>query len=279
MNHNSEKDICRMSNRNGFFNVTNLTAEETRGNFFGLVVLMHTQYGQDLMRPCFEKNGISYNEMLRTCLLIMAWEQFYLQPQKRKDVKASYYATQRLQKRIIKHIPREKRAKTEKRAGIEGYGICKFHGMTYAAAIMLKVGCLLCVDAGKNEFLHKLFIKSHYNQTQRIQDRFAAQMAQGEYERVLLEKMDRHMMKYLPEEVRHITAKRRKHQTERKYDNQFYYDSDSENSEDDSSSLDEDSDSQSSESVGVDVSDGSNVGSLHQVREYTVCGRFFTTLP
>jgi hypothetical protein len=127
-----------------------------------------------------------------------------------------------LQKRIIKHIPREKRAKTEKRAGIEGYGICKFHGMTYAAAIMLKVGCLLCVDAGKNEFLHKLFIKSHYNQTQRIQDRFAAQTAQGEYERVLLEKMDRHMMKYLPEEVRHITAKRRQHQMERKYDNQFY---------------------------------------------------------
>jgi hypothetical protein len=94
--------------------------------------------------------------------------------------------------------------------------------MTYAAAIMLKVGCLLCVDAGKNEFLHKLFIKSHYNQTQRIQDRFAAQTAQGEYERVLLEKMDRHMMKYLPEEVRHITAKRRQHQMERKYDNQFY---------------------------------------------------------
>jgi hypothetical protein len=113
-----------------------------------------------------------------------------------------------LQKRIIKHIPREKRAKTEKRAGIEGYGICKFHGMTYAAAIMLKVGCLLCVDAGKNEFLHKLFIKSHYNQTQRIADRFASQTAQGEYERVLLEKMDRHMMKYLPEEVRHITVQR-----------------------------------------------------------------------
>jgi hypothetical protein len=134
----------------------------------------------------FEKNGIiSYNEMLRTCLLIMAWERFYLQPQKRKDVKASYYATQRLQKHIIKHIPREKRAKTEKRAGIEGYGICKFHGMTYAAAIMLKVGCLLCVDDGY--FLLKLFIKSDYNQTRRIQDRFAAQTAQGEYERVLCE--------------------------------------------------------------------------------------------
>jgi hypothetical protein len=101
----------------------------------------------------------------------MAWERFYLQPQKRKDVKASYYATQRLQKRIIKHIPREKRAKTEKRAGIERYGICKFHGMTYAAAIlMLKVGCLLCVDDGKNEFLHKLFIKSHYNTTIKLNE-------------------------------------------------------------------------------------------------------------
>ena len=81
-------------------------------------------------------------------------------------------------------------------------------------------------------------------------------------------------MKYLPEEVRHITAKRRQHQMERKFDNQFYHDSDSENSEDESSSLDEDSDSQSSESIGMDVSDGSNVGILRQDREFTMWADF-----
>jgi hypothetical protein len=84
------------------------------------------------------------------------------------------------------------------------------------------------------------------------------------------------MMKYLPEEVRHITAKRRQHQMERKYNNQFYHDSDSEESEDDdSSSLDGESVSQSSECVGMDVGDGSNVGTLCQVRDHTVRGRFF----
>ena len=34
---NSERDVCPMSNRNGFFNVTSLTNEEIRGNLLGLV--------------------------------------------------------------------------------------------------------------------------------------------------------------------------------------------------------------------------------------------------
>jgi hypothetical protein len=69
-----------------------------------MVVMMHTTYGQNLMKPFFDAKGISFKDLKRTCLLIMAWERFYLSPQKRKDVLASFYATQKLQNRIVKHI-------------------------------------------------------------------------------------------------------------------------------------------------------------------------------
>ena len=55
LEHNSERDISRMSNRKGFFNHASLTSEEVRGNFFGMVVMMHTSYGESLFRPAFEK--------------------------------------------------------------------------------------------------------------------------------------------------------------------------------------------------------------------------------
>jgi len=59
LEHNSERDISRMSNRKGFFNHASLTSEEVRGNFFGMVVMMHTSYGESLFRPAFEKKGLT----------------------------------------------------------------------------------------------------------------------------------------------------------------------------------------------------------------------------
>jgi hypothetical protein len=185
--HNSERDLPRMSNRNGFFNVTSLTSDEVRGNFLGMVVMMHTTYGKNLMKPFFDAKGISFNELKLTCLLIMAWERFYLSPKKRSDVIASFYATQRLQKRIVKHIPREVRKKDDKREGCRGYMITKFHGMLLCASIMLRLGCLKAVDTEKNEQLHKDLVEKHFQQTQRIPERFSSQIAQADYERVLFD--------------------------------------------------------------------------------------------
>ena len=229
LNHNSEKDLHRMSNRNGFFNVTSLTSDEVRGNFLGMVVMMHTTYGQNLMTPFFDAKGISFKDLKRTCLLIMAWERFYLSPQKRKDVLASFYATQRLQNRIVKHIPREVRDKDEKREGSRGYMITKFHGMLMAASIMLRLGCLKAVDTEKNEQLHKDFVKNHYQQTQRIQSRFCSQVAAGDYERLLLDKMQRHLQDYLPDAVKHLSERKSRHVHQSvSNEEQYYTDSDEE---------------------------------------------------
>ena len=229
--HNSERDLPRMSNRNGFFNVASLTSDEVRGNFIGMVVMMHTTYGQNLMKPHFDAAGINFKDLKRTCLLILAWERFYLSPQKRTDVLASFYATQRLQSRIIKHIPREERKKDEKREGSRGYMITKFHGMLLVASIMLRLGCLKAVDTAKNEQLHKDFVKNHYQQTQRIPGRFCTQIASGDYERLLLEKMQRHIQSFLPDEVKHLSEKKARHVHQHvNHNDQFFEESDDEDS-------------------------------------------------
>ncbi|MGA0823871.1 MAG: hypothetical protein ACO3PG_05370, partial [Pelagibacteraceae bacterium] len=64
LQRNAERDVCRMSNRNGFFNVSSLTSSEVRGNFFGLVTLMHTTYGESLLSGPFEEAGVNYQDML-----------------------------------------------------------------------------------------------------------------------------------------------------------------------------------------------------------------------
>jgi hypothetical protein len=61
-----------MSSENSFFNVTSLTNDEIRGNFLGLVVLMHTTYGEALLHPCLEKIAINYEDMLETCCLVLS---------------------------------------------------------------------------------------------------------------------------------------------------------------------------------------------------------------
>ena len=107
---NAERDISRMSNRNGFFNVTSLTNSEIRGNFFGLVTLMHTTYGEELLRPYFSDANVDYDDMLETCCLVLAWEQFYQQPQKRDDLMKAEDVTIDLMKRIYRDIPRTPRS-------------------------------------------------------------------------------------------------------------------------------------------------------------------------
>jgi hypothetical protein len=58
---------------------------------------------------------------------------------------------------------------------------------------MLRLGCLKAVDTEKNEQLHKDLVKKHVKQTQRIPGRFASQIAQADYERVLFDRMQRHL--------------------------------------------------------------------------------------
>ena len=196
LNRNAERDVCRMSNRNGFFNVTSLTNDEVRGNFLGLVALMHTSYGESLLRPLFEEAGKDYKQVLETCCLVLAWERFHMDPQKRRDLVSAEEVTWDLQKRIMRDIPREPREKTEKRAGSNGWQIAKFHCISFFSRMCLKFGPGKCSDSGANENNHKKFVKGNAKLTQRISSKFASQLISNDYDRVVIDTVYAHIKRH-----------------------------------------------------------------------------------
>jgi hypothetical protein len=151
LQRNANRDISRMSNRNGFFNVTSLTSDECRGNFFGFVVLLHTTYGKDLLEQYFAEKGVKYNLLLETCKLVLAWERFYLDGQKRSDLINAEQATWDLQLRILRDIPRPERAQTQTTLGSKGWKIVKFHVLGFLTGLNLKFGKSQCYNTEANE--------------------------------------------------------------------------------------------------------------------------------
>jgi hypothetical protein len=140
IHRNLDRDTPRMSNRNGFFNVTSLTNDEVRGNFLGLVVLMHMSYGDDLLRLYFEYEGICYEDMLETCSLVLSWERFHSDPQKRSDLKNSRFATRDLMQRIIRDVPRPEKPRVGSFLGSKGWRIAKFHALAFIEHWTQKLG-------------------------------------------------------------------------------------------------------------------------------------------
>jgi uncharacterized protein VirK/YbjX len=119
--------------------------------------------------------------MIKTFRLLLAWEQFYNAFNKRSDVDDSAYATLRLMKRILEHIPREYKSREGSYEGSHGWHILKFHVKWYIWVYVLKMSCMRASDTGVNEKNHKVFVKRHYNKTQKILSKFTAQVAENEH--------------------------------------------------------------------------------------------------
>ena len=150
---------------------------------------MHTTYGEHLLKPYFEKKNIVYEEMLETCLLVLSWERFHLDPQKRSDLIKASAITQTLMQRIIRDLPREEKEKTDKSAGSRGWKIAKKHAGLFIPIFNTKYGRAKCSDSSSNENNHRAFVKHNAKLTQRISSKFATQLAANDYDRVVIEKV------------------------------------------------------------------------------------------
>jgi hypothetical protein len=93
---NSERDMKRMANRLGFFNLTKMNASERHGNFFAFTVLMHTTYGEKMLKPCFIKKGVDYNQIKETCMLLLSWARFLMDFNERHFYTYALHATYEL---------------------------------------------------------------------------------------------------------------------------------------------------------------------------------------
>lgn len=203
---NSDRDFKRMSNRNGFFNQTNITMSEICGNYFGFIVLMHTSFGRDVLTPGFEAIDVDYNDAIKTNLLLVSWDRFYQDFNKRSDIQLSHQATQRLIRRILLHIPREERSRDGSFEGSFGWMIAKLHALLFAARSAEKFGCARTYCTSSNEHNHLRMVKDHVKRTQRIGSKFTCQVADNEYERVILQKASAHMHEFIPRDLAHLTV-------------------------------------------------------------------------
>eukprot|EP00956_Cyclotella_meneghiniana_P008670 scaffold11840_cov41-Cyclotella_meneghiniana.AAC.5 len=145
-------------------------------NNFGYFVFLNTTYGRRLVKPCLDEIGVDYEEYLETTKLLFSWERFFLDTNKRSDIKDSAYATLRLMKRIMAHIPR-------------------------------KFGSVRGFDTDNNEKNHKVAVKGHIQYCNRQQSKFASQVAKNEHIRLTLEIAQDAIEQYIPESVRHLGKK------------------------------------------------------------------------
>ena len=179
---NSERDVIRMSNRRGFFNLSMVNASERHGNFFGLVMVMQTTVGRSIMKPLFEKKGIHYDSMLETCLLVLSWDQFLQDFNERFQMEDAKSATLAMMQRIQDHFPRERKKKTKEEDGSHGWHIVKYHIMSMMTGLNLKFGCAKVTHGSAGEKNHKWFVKRMAMMTQGRLDSFAVQVATNYYE-------------------------------------------------------------------------------------------------
>lgn len=160
-----------------------MNASERHGNFFALTMLMHTTYGRTLLEPHFNKHDISFGDMRETSMLLLAWDKFLLDFNERMHVDMAYKATLVLMRRIKRHFPRAKRAKSkEDGEGKKGWHIVKYHALLLLLANCRKFGCAKVFHGSAAEKNHKWFVKRMAALTQMRLDSFASQVANNYYE-------------------------------------------------------------------------------------------------
>ena len=121
---------------------------------------------------------------------MLSRERFHLDPQKRVDLEYSSAVTQDLMQRIFRDIPRQEKEKTGKNApGSHGWRIPKMHAFSFFGYLNRKFGRAKCYDSGCNEKNHKFFVKANAKLTQRISSKFATQLANNDYDRVVIERV------------------------------------------------------------------------------------------
>ena len=246
LGRNAERDIMPMSTRSGYFSCTNLSCEEVEGNNFGYMILLHTTFGQKKLKDCYEALGMNFDDALETYKLLFSWERFYMDSNQRDVIEESSYATLRLMKRIMVHLPREVRKRVGSTPGSHGWHIVKFHAMWMMAYYVLKFGSARGFDTSNNEKNHKVLFKQHKDRTQKQSGKFVKQVAHNEHIRLTVNLAHEQMKCHYPSDISDLGEKIiTKSKSEHKYTEYLEEISDSDVSDESSDSYESDDSDQS----------------------------------
>jgi hypothetical protein len=169
----SERDMPRMSDRNGVTDGTKMSASERVGNMFILLCAMHTKHGEQLFVDGCNASGISLQN-LRDCITLqLGFEKWVNDTNTVQDVENAAPVLADLIRSIQTFFPRN--------TG-NGWCIPKIHSLAKMLHYMKQFGKAKNFSGQVGERVLKSIVKDHSQQTQRRVNVFASQCAKREFE-------------------------------------------------------------------------------------------------
>ena len=169
----SERDMPRMSSRNGVTDGTKMTASERVGNMFILLCVSHTKDGRGILNSGLNELGIALSAFKNCLKLQLSFEKWVDDSNPIIDVCGASELLSKLIKSIKKCFPR---------IDGNGWNIPKMHSLAKMLHYMQQFGSANNFSGQIGERALKSMVKDHAQQTQRRVNVFASQCADREYE-------------------------------------------------------------------------------------------------
>lgn len=174
----SEKDLPRMSSRNGAFDGTKMTANEIMGCAAVIAVAANTVQGRNILKPGLESRNIKMVDFHMSLYLILSYYEWLHDPHHKEDIKDARYCVAFTMELIKDCFPRD--------SG-NGWNIPKFHSLPKFLRYMLKSGDASNFTTEWGERSLKKLVKDVAVGTQKIPSKFVTQAAQRIYEENVIE--------------------------------------------------------------------------------------------
>jgi hypothetical protein len=169
----SERDMPRMSDRNGVTDGTKMSASERVGNIFMLLCAMHTQDGISIFEDGCFASSLSLENMKQCIKLQLGFEVWVNQSNAINDVAKAVDVVEELLTLIKRAFPRTNGNK---------WCIPKMHSLSKMVHYMQQFGKAKNFCGQVGERVLKTVVKNHAQQTQRRVNVFASQCADRQFE-------------------------------------------------------------------------------------------------
>ena len=170
----SERQMPRMSIRNGITDGTKMCGSERVGNCFILLCALYTTQGKTLLSAGLARNTKITLTGLQKCIkLYLAFEQWVNESHSKQEVENA--------RGLLAHLVKSIQICFNKDWGW-GWDIPKMHSFARMIDYMLKFGMAKNFSGQTGERALKSIVKDHAQQTQRRADKFTEQCAMREYE-------------------------------------------------------------------------------------------------
>ena len=181
MSRCSERWFPIFSSRFGPMDLTRLTANETKGNYFVIMICLHTTRGHHLLKDLVKENhGLRLADVVYTMSLLLAYDEWTKgRDLRRWEVDHAEDAVAHLMQCMIDFLPIElvEKEKGSNVPGCNGYHKVKFHALWLILMYVRKLGSVRGFTGEHGERFHITAVKANGDLTQRRNSSFSYQVA------------------------------------------------------------------------------------------------------